>query len=80
MFCLSKGLGAPIGSMVCGEKTWCNEVRRIRKLLGGTMRQAGIIAAPAIYALKHNIDRLKQDHANAQRLATSLNKATHILK
>lgn len=80
MFCLSKGLGAPIGSMVCGEKTWCNKVRKIRKLLGGTMRQAGVIAAPAIYALKHNIDRLKQDHANAQRLATSLNKATPYIK
>ena len=54
MFCVSKGLGAPVGSLVCGSQDFILTVRRKRKLLGGSMRQAGIIAAPAIYALEHN--------------------------
>ncbi|WP_240421388.1 threonine aldolase family protein [Paenibacillus periandrae] len=64
--CLSKGLGAPIGGVLCGEKTWIERTRKIRKLLGGTIHKAGIIAAPGIYVLQNNIERLKEDHANAQ--------------
>ncbi|HUX38252.1 MAG TPA: low-specificity L-threonine aldolase [Rectinemataceae bacterium] len=70
--CLSKGLGAPVGSLLCGRATFIKEARRWRKVLGGGMRQAGIIAAGAIYALQHNIERLAEDHANAAYLATSL--------
>lgn len=65
MFCLSKGLGAPVGSLVCCSREFSMKVREKRKLLGGSMRQAGIIAAPGIYALTHNTERLKEDHANA---------------
>lgn len=72
MFCISKGLGAPIGSLVCSNKNFIKEVRKKRKLLGGNMRQAGIIAAPGIYALKHNIPLLKLDMENAQYVARNL--------
>lgn len=72
MFCISKGLGAPVGSLVCGNKDFIKKVRSKRKLLGGNMRQAGIIAAPGIYALKHNIQLLKADMTNAQYVAKSL--------
>lgn len=65
MFCISKGLGAPVGSVVCSTHAFIKEARQTRKLLGGTMRQAGVIAAPGIYALEHNIERLKEDHDNA---------------
>ena len=71
-FCLSKGLGAPVGSMVCGTRSFINEARRARKLLGGGMRQAGILAAAGIIALTEMVDRLADDHANAHRLATGL--------
>ncbi len=71
-FCLSKGLGAPVGSVLCGSSKFIAEARRVRKLLGGGMRQAGILAAAGIYALEHNIDRLKEDHDNAQRIAETL--------
>src|SRR6056297_1288552 len=71
-FCLSKGLGAPVGSVLCGSSKFIAEARRIRKMLGGGMRQAGIIAAAGMYALEHNIERLKDDHANAKRIAESL--------
>ena len=67
--CFSKGLGAPVGSALVGPKAVIHEARHHRKCFGGGMRQAGIIAAGAIYALKHNIDRLADDHAKAQRLA-----------
>jgi threonine aldolase len=70
--CLSKGLGAPIGSLVAGTKTFIDRVHRFRKMFGGGMRQAGIIAAAGIYALDHHIDRLKEDHQNAKRLALGL--------
>ena len=70
--CLSKGLGAPIGSLVAGSKTFIDRVHRFRKMFGGGMRQAGIIAAAGIYALDHHIDRLKEDHQNAKRLALGL--------
>jgi threonine aldolase len=70
--CFSKGLGAPIGSAVTGSKTFIAKARRFRKMLGGGMRQVGIIAAAAIYALEHHRERLAEDHANARRLAEAL--------
>ena len=70
--CLSKGLGAPIGSVVTGSKTFIDRVHRFRKMFGGGMRQVGIIAAAGIYALDHHIERLKEDHQNAKRLALGL--------
>ncbi len=71
-FCLSKGLGAPVGSLVLGSKEFIKNARRYRKMLGGGMRQAGIIAAAGIYALQNNISRLKDDHENAKYLANEL--------
>jgi threonine aldolase len=71
-FCLSKGLGAPVGSLVCGTAETIERVHRIRKMLGGGMRQAGILAAAGLYALEHNVERLAEDHANAARLAAGL--------
>ncbi len=70
--CLSKGLGAPVGSVLCGSRDFIKEARRWRKMLGGGMRQAGIIAAAGIYALEHNIARLQEDHDNAALLAREL--------
>ena len=70
--CLSKGLGAPVGSVLCGSAEKIKKARRWRKLLGGGMRQAGILAAAGIYALSHNIDRMKDDHENAMALAKGL--------
>jgi len=70
--CFSKGLGAPIGSAVAGTKETIKRVHRFRKMFGGGMRQAGIIAAAALYAIEHNIKRLAEDHANAKRLAAAL--------
>jgi threonine aldolase len=72
MFCISKGLGAPVGSLLCGSKDFVKKARARRKLLGGNMRQAGIIAAPGIYALQHNIGRLKEDNENARYVADNL--------
>src|SRR5947207_3414927 len=66
--CLSKGLGTPAGTVLVGRKEVIHRARRIRKMLGGTMRQVGILAAAGIYALEHNVERLAEDHANAQRL------------
>jgi threonine aldolase len=71
-FCLSKGLSAPIGSLVCGTREFTAEARRNRKVLGGGMRQAGIIAAAGIEALEHMVDRLSEDHGNARRLAEGI--------
>jgi threonine aldolase len=71
-FCLSKGLGAPFGSMIAGPRDLINEARRYRQVFGGGMRQAGIMAAAGLYALKHNVDRLAKDHAKAKRLAEGL--------
>ena len=68
-FCLSKGLGCPIGSVLCGSPEFINRARRVRKMLGGGMRQAGILAAAGLYALENHIERLADDHANAQKLA-----------
>jgi threonine aldolase len=70
--CLSKGLGAPIGSLVAGSELFIDRVHRFRKMFGGGMRQVGIIAAAGIYALDHHFERLKEDHQNAKRLAVSL--------
>jgi len=72
MFCFSKGLGAPIGSILVGPAEFIEEARRIRKLLGGGMRQVGVIAAAALVALNKMIDRLADDHKRAKRLALSL--------
>jgi threonine aldolase len=71
-FCLSKGLGAPVGSVVCGSAETIRRVHRARKLFGGGMRQAGILAAAGLHALEHHVARLADDHANAQRLAEGL--------
>ncbi len=71
-FCLSKGLSAPIGSVICGSKDFIAEARRKRKMLGGGMRQAGVLAAAGIVALEKMIDRLAEDHANARHLAEGL--------
>ncbi|MFC2045762.1 low-specificity L-threonine aldolase [Chloroflexota bacterium] len=71
-FCLSKGLGAPIGSLLCGQKDFIERARKFRKMLGGGMRQAGIIAGAGILALETMVDRLAEDHANATRLARGL--------
>ena len=70
--CLSKGLGAPAGSVLCGSKDRIAAAHRWRKMLGGGMRQAGVLAAAGLYALDHNIERLADDHANAARLASGL--------
>lgn len=71
-FCLSKGLGAPVGSVVVGTREFIGRARKIRKMLGGGMRQAGVIAAAGLYALEHNVARIPQDHANARLLAEGL--------
>lgn len=71
-FCLSKGLCAPVGSVLCGPADFIREARRTRKVLGGGMRQAGILAAAGIVALETMVDRLAEDHANARRLAEGL--------
>ena len=71
-FCISKGLGAPVGALLCGTKELIAEARRVRKLLGGGMRQAGIIAAAGVYALSNNVERLAEDHENAKTLANAL--------
>lgn len=70
--CLSKGLGAPVGSVLVGAQAAIARARRLRKMLGGGMRQAGILAAAGLYALDHNVERLAQDHANARTLAQGL--------
>jgi len=73
--CLSKGLGTPAGTLLLGEKPFIEKARRARKILGGGMRQAGVIAAAGLYALEHNVERLAEDHANAERLARGLREA-----
>jgi threonine aldolase len=74
MFCLSKGLCCPVGSLLVGSNEFIEKARKIRKLLGGGMRQAGIIAAPGIIALEKMINRLEEDHTNARSLAEGLSK------
>jgi len=70
--CFSKGLGAPVGSALCGGREFIGRAHRIRKMLGGGMRQAGVLAAAALHALDHHVERLADDHANARRLAEGL--------
>ena len=72
--CLSKGLGAPVGSVLCGKRAFIDEARRMRKAVGGGMRQAGILAAAGLYALDHHVDRLAEDHANAAQLAVGIDE------
>jgi threonine aldolase len=72
MFCFSKGLGAPIGSILVGSKAFIELAHRYRKMLGGGMRQSGILAAAALYALEHHVERLAEDHQNAQLLAQGI--------
>jgi threonine aldolase len=72
MFCLSKGLSAPVGSVLLGPKDFIDFARRVRKALGGGMRQAGVLAAPGIVALKEMVDRLKEDHKRAKKLALAI--------
>lgn len=72
MFCLSKSLSCPIGSLVVGTHEFVQKARKMRKILGGGMRQAGIVAAPGIIALEKMVDRLKEDHRNAKRLAKGI--------
>lgn len=71
--CLSKGLGAPVGSVLVGTKDFIKKARRVRKVLGGGMRQAGIIAAGGLFALKNNVERLKVDHQHAKMIEATLN-------
>jgi len=76
--CFSKGLGAPVGSIIAGTRETITRAHRFRKMFGGAMRQSGILAAAALYALDHNIDRLAEDHTNAQRLAQVLKECPGI--
>jgi threonine aldolase len=72
MFCFSKGLGAPVGSMLVGRREFIDEARIVRKRMGGGMRQVGILAAACLHALEHHVERLREDHENASRLAKAL--------
>lgn len=76
--CFSKGLGAPVGSALAGKAEFIEKARKYRKIFGGGMRQAGILAAACLYALDHNVNRLKEDHANARLLAEGLKKVPGI--
>lgn len=76
--CFSKGLGAPVGSALAGPRDLIDEGLRYRKVLGGGMRQAGIVAAGALYALQHHVDRLVDDHENARRLADGVRQTKHL--
>jgi threonine aldolase len=71
-FCLSKGLSAPVGSLLCGGREFIDRARKYRKMVGGGMRQAGVLAAAGIVALNEGVGRLAEDHANARRLAQRL--------
>jgi threonine aldolase len=76
--CISKGLGAPVGSVLMGNKEFINRSRRIRKVFGGGMRQAGYLAAACIYALDNNVDRLRDDHSKAKKLESLLQSLTYV--
>lgn len=76
--CLSKGLGAPVGSVLIGNKDFITRSHRVRKVFGGGMRQAGIIAAGGLYALKNNVDRLKVDHDHAKQIGSTLNELSWV--
>lgn len=76
--CLSKGLGAPVGSLLLGDKEFIRKARRVRKVFGGGMRQAGYLAAAGIYALDNNLTRLKEDHKRAKQLSTVINVLDYV--
>jgi threonine aldolase len=76
--CLSKGLGAPVGSLLIGNKDFIKRARKVRKVMGGGMRQAGYLAAAGIYALDNNIDRLKEDNNNARKLGAVLKELPYV--
>ncbi len=76
--CLSKGLGAPVGSVLLGSAAFIKEARRTRKVFGGGMRQAGYLAAAGVYALENHVERLEEDHRKAQKLAEALGNATWV--
>ncbi len=76
--CLSKGLGAPVGSVLVGPKDFIHKARRVRKVMGGGMRQAGFLAAAGLYALKNNVERLTIDHENAKQLENALNSVSWV--
>lgn len=76
--CLSKGLGAPVGSVLLGTKDFIKKARRVRKVMGGGMRQAGIIAAGGLFALKNNVERLSEDHKHAKILEETLNELSWV--
>jgi threonine aldolase len=78
--CLSKGLGAPAGTLLIGKAELINKAKRARKILGGVMRQAGVLAAAGLYALEHNVARIAEDHANAERLARGLTDAGYAVE
>lgn len=78
--CLSKGLGAPVGSILLGSKTHMEKALRIRKLFGGAMRQVGFLAAAGIYALDHQIDRLEEDHTKAKQIESVLKSLSYVTK
>ncbi|KPG79025.1 low-specificity L-threonine aldolase [Pseudomonas sp. RIT-PI-o] len=78
--CLSKGLGAPVGSVLCGSELLIGKARRLRKMVGGGMRQAGLLAAAGLYALDHHVERLADDHANGQVLADGLREAGFVVE
>jgi threonine aldolase len=77
-FCFSKGLGAPVGSVITGSRDFIDRAWANRRLVGGAMRQSGVIAAAALWALQHNVERLPEDHANARRLADALVEMPHV--
>jgi threonine aldolase len=76
--CLSKSLGCPVGSLLLGKKSFIKNARRVRKVFGGGMRQAGFLAAAGSYALKHHINRLKEDHEHAVQIADVISKKEFI--
>ncbi len=76
--CMSKGLGAPVGSLLLGNKAFIKKARRIRKILGGGMRQSGFLAAAALYALKNNVERMQEDHLLAKKLGQLVKKQEYV--
>jgi threonine aldolase len=76
--CLSKGLGAPVGSLLCGSRADISAARRFRKMYGGSMRQAGLLAAAGLYALRHHYDRLAEDHENARLIVEALSALSQL--
>jgi threonine aldolase len=76
--CLSKSLGCPVGSLLLGTQPFIRKARRIRKVFGGGMRQAGYLAAAGIYALQHHVERLREDHDHAKAIATALASSAHV--